>query len=302
MTAAGGQGAQEEARSWFGRAVALDPAYAQAHAALAHQLSWLANAGATGDAAKAHQMTDQALAEAKLAIQLAPDLADGYAALAFVQEDALAFTDAWQAAQRAATLDPGNASVLRFYGQIASRMGHFDEGWAAEQRSVALDPLSPRSYFGMAVVCLIDRRYDDVLQNLDRVKAITGKIGPIALQLSTVVALKRQHYDQALKLADGFGDWPHDEYRAIALHALGRHPEADAAFAALHKEMGDNGSLQFAEVYAQWGQPARALAALEDAYRLRDPGLIELRSSSFLDPVRGTPQYASLIARLHFPH
>jgi len=45
----------------------------------------------------------------------------------------------------------------------------------------------------------------------------------------------------------------------------------------------------------------RALAALETAYRLRDSGLVDLRTSQFLDPVRGTADYAGLIERLHFP-
>jgi serine/threonine-protein kinase len=297
----GGPADQKAAADHFAAAVAADPGYAQAHAALAHQLSWLANAGPNTDHAKAQALTQQALAEANRAIALAPELGDGYAALAFVLEDALAFGDAYAAARRAASLDPDNAGVLRFYGQIASRMGHVDEGWEAEQRSVALDPLSARAYFGMAVVSLIDRRYDDVLRNLDRVKAITGRIGPIALQLSAVVALKRQHWDEALRIAEAFGGWPRLEYRAIALHALGRQSEAEEAFAALHTEMGEEGNVQFAEVYAQWGQVDRALAALETAYRLRDSGLVDLRTSQFLDPVRGTADYAGLIERLHFP-
>jgi hypothetical protein len=39
-------------------------------------------------------------------------------------------------------LAPGNARVLRDYGEFAVSMGHTDAGIAAARRAVALDPLT----------------------------------------------------------------------------------------------------------------------------------------------------------------
>jgi len=290
-----------EARHDFEQAVTLDPQYAAAHAALSRTLNWIASSGTMSDVVQVNAMKDRALAEADRAVALAPDLADGYVSRARVLEDRLAFGEAYDAVRRAAELGPGTASVLQFYGQFASRMGHMAEGEAAERRGLALDPLSARSYFALAVVYLIERRYDDALEALHHMEALAGRIPPIAAQLTVVIALKRMQWDLAVTLAGKTQGWPQAEYLAIAYHALGRQAEADAAFARLQGLQGDNGNFQYAEVYAQWGQPDRALAALEAAWRERDAGLIDLRSSLFLDPIRGTPQYTDLLQRLHVP-
>jgi len=290
-----------EARRCFEQAATIDPAYAAAHAALSRTLNWIASSGTMSDVALVGAMKDRALAEADRAIALAPDLADGYVARARVLEDRLEFGEAYDAVRRAAELGPGTASVLQFYGQFASRMGHAAEGEAAELRGLALDPLSARSYLALAVVYLIDRRYDDALDALHHMEVIAGRVPPIAAQLHVVIALKRRQWSAAVTLAEKTQGWPQAEYLAIADHALGRQAEADAAFARLQGLQGENSNFQYAEVYAQWGQPDRALAALEAAYRAKDAGLVDLRSSPFLDPIRTTPQYAALLQRLHIP-
>jgi serine/threonine-protein kinase len=290
-----------EARKYFEQAVLIDPHYASAHAALSKAVNWIASSGTMSDMTLVNAMKDRALAEADRAIALAPDLADGYVARARVLEDRLEFGEAYDAVRRAAELGPGTASVLQFYGQFASRMGHVAEGEAAELRGLALDPLSARSYLALAVVYLIDRRYDDALDALHHMEVIAGRVPPIAAQLSVVIALKRQQWTNAVTLAEKTQGWPKAEYLAIAYHALGRQAEADAEFARLQGLEGDNSNFQYAEVYAQWGEPDRALAALDAAFRARDSGLVDLRSSLFLDPIRSTPQYGLLLQRLHIP-
>jgi serine/threonine-protein kinase len=290
-----------EARRGFEQAVALDPQYAEAHAALSRAMNWIASSGTMNDTALVKSLKAQALAEADRAIALAPALPDGYAARAAVLEDALAFGEAYDAVRRAAELGPGDASVQQFYGQLASRMGHVAEGEAAERRGVALDPLSPRSFMALAVVYLIDRRYDEALEALTHMQVLAGRVPPIAAQLRVVIALRRGQWAQAVELAGQTQGWPQAEYLAIAYHALGRQADADAAFAKLQGLEGENANFQYAEVYAQWGETARALEALEAAWRERDAGLVDLRGSGFLDPIRGTPQYADLLQRLHMP-
>ena len=65
----------------------------------------------------------------------------------------------------------------------------------------------------------------------------------------------------------------------------------------------DDGSLsyQFAEMYAQRGEPDLAIEALELAYRSADPGLGLLRGDPFVDPIRADPRFKALVARLGFP-
>ena len=51
-------------------------------------------------------------------------------------------------------------------------------------------------------------------------------------------------------------------------------------------------------VYTQWGNIAKALKWLETAYRVRDPGLIELKVDPLLDPLRQEPRYKAIERKL----
>jgi hypothetical protein len=65
--------------------------------------------------------------------------------------------------------------------------------------------------------------------------------------------------------------------------------------------LGNAGAFQYAEIYAQWSQPADATKWLETAYRLHDSGLANLKSDSLLDPIRATGTYRDIAQRLNFP-
>jgi hypothetical protein len=41
-------------------------------------------------------------------------------------------------------------------------------------------------------------------------------------------------------------------------------------------------------IYAQWGNPPKALEWLETALRLRDAGLVDLKTDPLMDPLRRT--------------
>jgi tetratricopeptide (TPR) repeat protein len=62
---------------------------------------------------------------------------------------------------------------------------------------------------------------------------------------------------------------------AVIYDKLGRHADAEAELAKLKAAQGDAAAYQYATIYAQWGNRAKALEWLETALRLRDPGLEE---------------------------
>jgi hypothetical protein len=63
----------------------------------------------------------------------------------------------------------------------------------------------------------------------------------------------------------------------------------------------DAAAYQYATVYAQWGQRAKALEWLETALRLRDPGLENLKTDSLLDSLRQEPRFQAIERELKFP-
>jgi tetratricopeptide (TPR) repeat protein len=82
---------------------------------------------------------------------------------------------------------------------------------------------------------------------------------------------------------------------------LGRHADAEAELAKLKAAVSDAGAYQYATVYAQWGQRAKALEWLETALRLRDPGLGNLKTDSLLDSLRQEPRFQAIERELKFP-
>jgi len=63
---------------------------------------------------------------------------------------------------------------------------------------------------------------------------------------------------------------------AVSYDKLGRRADAEAVLAKLKAVLGDASAYQYATIYAQWGDRAKALEWLETAMRLRDSGLIYL--------------------------
>ena len=64
---------------------------------------------------------------------------------------------------------------------------------------------------------------------------------------------------------------------------------------------GDYFAYQYAQIYAQWGDTAKALTWLDTAMRQRDAGLIELKTDPLLDPLRKEPRFQAIERALKFP-
>jgi hypothetical protein len=73
--------------------------------------------------------------------------------------------------------------------------------------------------------------------------------------------------------------------------------------AALRAAASDETDLayQYTEVYAQWGNKDKALTWLDTAYRIRDPGLLQLKVDVLMDPIRAEPRFQAVLAKMKFP-
>src|SRR5262249_13136828 len=125
----------QTASAAYAEAIRLDPKYALAFAARSSAHSCYAEEFATGAAVR--EAFDQAQADARQALALAPELAEGHAALgSFLASGAQDYMAASEEYRSAVTLAPGNAQVLRESGRFEAFIGHFDAGLAAAHRAV----------------------------------------------------------------------------------------------------------------------------------------------------------------------
>jgi serine/threonine-protein kinase len=95
--------------------------------------------------------------------------------------------------------------------------------------------------------------------------------------------------------------WQSQQCLAVIYDRLGRHADAEAELAKLKAAQGDASAYQYATIYAQRGNRATAFEWLETALRLRDPGLIYVKTDPLIDPLRKEPRFQAVMRQLKFP-
>jgi eukaryotic-like serine/threonine-protein kinase len=287
----------------FSEAIRLDPDYALAYAGRAMSRSVYGTSFADRMAVQARQeLYDLAQADARKAIALAPDLADGHLALAnTMQFGYLDFALAAKEYERAVALAPGNARVLRNYGTFAASMGQAEAGIAAITRSIALDPLNRSGHGALGMAFYRAHQYGNAIGPFLDAISLDPEY-PLAYFYRGLAYYGLGNYERARAPCEQKpNSWGSQLCLALAYERLGRHTDADAALAKLTVLEGDNAAVQYAEIYAQWGDNARALEWLEKALQLRDSGLTDLRVDPLLDPLRSEPRFQAVMQALKFP-
>jgi hypothetical protein len=51
-----------------------------------------------------------------------------------------------------------------------------------------------------------------------------------------------------------------------------------------------------------WGDKPKALEWLETAWRLRDPGLVDLKTDLLMDPIRQDQRFLAVMRKLKYPN
>jgi TolB-like protein len=281
----------------FGEALRLDPDFALAYAARANVRTNLATDW-TADANETKLLHAAARADADRAVKLAPMLGAAYEARArHLWGLSLNFAAAEADARRAIELEPGSLNALSTFTRIASSQGRTAEALETAGRAVQLDPLSYRAWRLHGIQLYAARRYEDARTSYKRALALQ----PANLSTQGWMALSELmsgNPEEAIALCEPDSSWNGKHCLAIAYYKVGRREEAAQLLRALRKEFGDSLAYQYAQVYAQWGQPQQALEWLVSAVRLKDPGLAELRTDPLLDPIRNTPQFKEAEQRL----
>jgi TolB-like protein len=280
--------------------IRLDPNYALAFAGRSQALSAFADEFATGAAIR--EGFDKAQADARHAITLAPELADGHLALAsFFEGGSLDFTQASQEYERARALAPGNARVMLEYGQFAVYMGRADAGIAAVRRAVVLDPLSVRSHSVLGRALTYARRYEEAVAAVNEALALDPE-SPGMHGLRGFAYYLLGDFQNARSSCETKPEfWVSKWCLAVTYDKLGRHADAEAVLTKWKASVGDTSAYQYATIYAQWGNGAEALGWLETALRLRDPGLLCMKIDPLLDSLRKEPRFQAIEQRLRFP-
>ena len=156
----------------FNRAVALDPDWAPAHAALASLLAIEASYLKGGGESMSERFA-LAAREAKRAIELDPTLGEPHAALGKIAMEDRRFAEAEEESSRALVLEPNNALVVDWHGDLMVTRGRLDAAIAAYRRAMELEPLSPYILWDLAWELIHVRRYGEALPLIERAATLT---------------------------------------------------------------------------------------------------------------------------------
>jgi TolB-like protein/Tfp pilus assembly protein PilF len=282
----------------YDEALRLDPKYALAYADRSLALGAVASE-LTGQAR--HDSVDKSEADARKAIELAPDLAESHLALASVLEHSN-FEAAGKEYERALALGPGNARLLRIYGPFAVNMGWTDAGLAALRRGVVLDPLGRNQHRALGDALTNARRYEESITayreamtidpddttNYTNIGANYFLLGDLQDAKSWCEAKPEGQFSPACL--------------AVVYDKLGRHPDAEAALAKFRTSSGDMRPYVNALIYAQWGDTSKALEWLETTMSVHHIDIEQLKVDPFLDPLRNEPRFQAIERALKFPN
>ncbi len=292
-----GEATDRAALAQFDTAIGIDPAYAGAHALRSTALA--AIAGSANDAQGTRQLYAQAITAAERAIAIEPKLAKGHLALGFAlnygQLKRAAAATHYRAAER---LAPGDADILR--GVATFHSYGSEQALAAQMiaRVLELDPLNARAWNAAGYIALFARDYPLVITRMERALALNPGIASAHFGIANARLMQG---DAVGALAAARAE-PVPVFRltatAIAAGKQGDVATAEAAWEALVREYGDVSLYQQAQILTQRGTAAEAVALLERAYVVRDPGLLFAPNDPLLDRLRGEAGFKNLLLRL----
>jgi len=265
-----------EAPGQFRRAIALDPDYAQAHAgladALAQQAQWRF--------APASEVLPEGTVAANRALDLAPDLAEAHMAQGHLRSVAGDAEGARRAFERALELNPALFDAWHYYARDCYSRGEYARAAELFQRAHRLRPddFTPLIFAASSLQALGDKEGARALQ----ARASSGLLRQCELEPDNL----RAHY-----LAGGalLQAGRAEEGRLLTEKALAMAPDD---FSALYNA---------ACFHSLSGDKERALDLLECALAKGGGFPDWLRHDTDLDPLRETPRFQQLLARLAQP-
>lgn len=281
-------------------ATALDPKFARAYAekaqAMNNYVGFFTKGGSYGSA------FDEAAAQARQAIALAPDLPAGHMAAAGILLAQLDIRGAAAEYAKGHSLSGDDVADLLAYGRFLTFIGRSDEGLTLERQAEARDPLNPQVYGRQAYALLTLHRFDEAAAAFRKSLALApnqivsratlgGALYMAGKDNEALVELRKLPPDNLFRLVG----------EALIAAKQGNRAASDAAIQRATRIYGEAADYQYAQTYAQRGEKDRAFAFLDSAWTIRDPGLAGVKTDPWLEPLRSDPRFAALLRKMNFP-
>jgi TolB-like protein/Tfp pilus assembly protein PilF len=298
----GGTDNEKKAIEYYQQAIALDPDYSLAYAALSAGYSNLVG----NSVLDPKEFTAKAEVALLKALALDDKLADAHLALANFKLNAWDWTAAEREYKRALELNPNLAEAQRWYSVYLTTQSQHQQAIAAIRRARELDPLSLPVSGDVGWTLLNARQYDDAIAAVKKTLELDQNFARASTYLGYIYAAKGMyseaiaHYLEAIQLDDR--SMSIQIYLGAAYARSGDRPRAQAILKRLQttKEYVSPGEL--AILYGSLGEQEQAFASLERAYAVHDLQLQYLGVDPAFDPLRSDPRFGNLMHRVGLPN
>ena len=296
--------ALEKSLGCFTQALAVEPAYAEAHAGIAMAQT----SRAVVSVAAPRQVMPLAKEAALKALAIDETVADAHCALAGVlslyEWD---WTGAEREYRRALDLNPGDTLARGFYAHLLGCMGRPDASVAEARHAIERDPLSVFNRHVLADRLWLARRFDAAIAEARAGIELAPTYHMFYCDLGIALVGLGRHDEavEALRQATTLapGDPVSQGFLAWASGLAGHRQEARAI-------LGDLERRRSREYFSGWlmvhvnlglGEHEQAISWLQKAVEERDGLLAYINVWWGVEPLRSDPRFQALLRRMHFP-
>ena len=285
---------------YFQQAIAKDPAFARPHAGLG--LTWTTLALYTNTPMR--EVIPKALAEAQRALALDSSSVEAWVAIGLAQMYAHRWSESENAYRQALRLDPNSSLAHYWLGRLLIVLGRVDTSVAAVRQSKALDPMNAPTLATAAFFLSIAGYHVEAIADGDRAFDLDSTLN--ATQSYLIIALlnggqlreARERAERVLRAS------PDVSTLSAIAYVIGRSGDTVRARELVGRiEREYRGEARYYTALSRaWfgvGDTARALAAMERAIALGEPGVVNHPlPDRMYDPVRSSPRFAAIVRSL----
>lgn len=279
----------------FTKAIAADSGFPAAHAGLAHMHISLGLSSARGDH---RELFRQAELAARKAVALDDTSAEAHLALGSAHLVVQRFAEAESSLVRARALDPRVPRIWEFLVVLYAWTDRRADALDAARHARELDPLSSAVTRELGRALLLNRRYDEALAELARIRAVSPPVAVRGL-LAGQAYLGKKMWGAAqteFESAARIGSPLSTAYVAHALARAGRTAEARHILDSLERERPARWALGAAIIHAGLGDVPTSLQRLHQA--VDDRALSVDVMGPALDDVRRDPRFREIKHKL----
>ena len=288
-----------KAAEYFVQAIEIDPTYALAYAGLADAYYRLSNVYAP-----TREAMPKARAAALKALEIDDTLSEAHAAMGIIK---MFYEWDWSGAEeefnKAIENNHNNAIAHQRFGLFFNLRERFDEARQELDQAVLIDPLSPHSYWSLALTYFLTRQYEKAIEEVQKALEMERDYKPVLYLLGRTYEQCGQ-VDQAIEIFKKIFALSNSP---MFLGALG-HAYAVSGQERLAREVLNDfqelSKRSYVSAYSQaiihlaLGDEDQTFACLEKACNDRCEMMTWLRIDPCFDTIRSDPRFTNLLHRV----